>query len=314
MVSIAMALALCMPAAAYSRYSAKTTIGQVIRSIPVAGVSHDRVIVYRSGGLRLGLSVSSGTSSRIVWSRSLPADPSDLTSPGPHGLVQGILRLGNGGTSQFFAYLVRSGHVTSAIDGHPRGQITADEGAAFHGLQLLLRAGDLKHVGSVAYRFDTTFAWQEGLYRQIARVHVPDYAPSEYPAPNAVAQSSTGDITLIRLEIADTEYLRELGLMNRKELDPDSGMIFVWPSDVKESFWMENTYIPLSIAFLAADGTVQEIQDMAPLTTTPHTPLKPYRYAIEANLGFFSDNHIAVGDKLTLNLANIQQGTLNRHR
>ena len=105
-----------------------------------------------------------------------------------------------------------------------------------------------------------------------------------------------------RLEVADTEQARDTGLMNRMSLDPDSGMIFVWNAPVLESFWMENTYIPLTVAFVAPDGTIEEMQDMKPLSTDLHTPSRPYQYAIEVNQGFFARYGIQAGDRVALQL------------
>jgi len=108
------------------------------------------------------------------------------------------------------------------------------------------------------------------------------------------------------LQVAGTEQQRETGLMNITNLDGDSGMIFVWPAPVLESFWMKDTNVALTIAFLSADGVIQETHDMAPLSLDLHTPKQPYSYAIEVNAGFFSAAAIRVGDKAQLRL-----GTLN---
>ena len=71
----------------------------------------------------------------------------------------------------------------------------------------------------------------------------------------------------LTVEIADTQKSQEKGLMNRKSLDEDRGMLFVYDRDSRKSFWMKNTLIPLSIAYIAADGTIREIYDMEPLST-----------------------------------------------
>jgi uncharacterized membrane protein (UPF0127 family) len=147
-----------------------------------------------------------------------------------------------------------------------------------------------------------------GSYARQARFRVPDYVPTDYPRPNAVVSTFTHDIILIRLETAATEQQRATGLMYRHVLDPDTGMVFVWGQQTHDSFWMENTLIPLTVAFLGQDGTIQEVQDMAPLTTTLHTPLLPYFYALEVNQGFFSQNGIKVGARLSLNLTPASPG------
>ncbi len=93
--------------------------------------------------------------------------------------------------------------------------------------------------------------------------------------------------------------------MDRTSLSPDDGMIFIWGHDVREGFWMKDTLIPLSVAFVAADGMIVNIQDMAPLTLDDHRPPVPYRYAVEANQGFFPRHSIQAGNKVSL--AGIQQ-------
>lgn len=84
------------------------------------------------------------------------------------------------------------------------------------------------------------------------------------------------------------------------EMAEDEGMIFVWNEPVTGGFWMKNTYIPLSIAFVSSDLRIIDIQDMEPLSLEPHEPAGPYLYAIEANQGFFERNGIAVGSPVEL--------------
>ena len=71
----------------------------------------------------------------------------------------------------------------------------------------------------------------------------------------------------ITVETADTQEAQEKGLMGRESLDEDRGMLFVYDRDSRKSFWMKNTKIPLSIAYIGADGTIREIYDMEPLST-----------------------------------------------
>lgn len=105
---------------------------------------------------------------------------------------------------------------------------------------------------------------------------------------------------ILKVEVASTPEQREKGLMNRTSLAPDQGMIFVWGHDVREGFWMKNTLIPLSVAFIAGNGTIVGIQEMAPLSLDDHRPPVPYRCAVEASRGFFSRNGVQVGDKVSL--------------
>ena len=102
----------------------------------------------------------------------------------------------------------------------------------------------------------------------------------------------------ITVEIADTRESQEKGLMNRKSLDEDKGMLFVYDRDSRKSFWMKNTLIPLSIAYIAADGTIREIYDMEPLSTRTVDSRYSVRYALEVNHGAFQRHGIKVGDKV----------------
>jgi uncharacterized membrane protein (UPF0127 family) len=107
----------------------------------------------------------------------------------------------------------------------------------------------------------------------------------------------------IRVEIADSDARRERGLMYRTRLAPNTGMAFVWPSDVAGAFWMKNTRIPLSIAFYDARGRILRILDMAPCTADPcalYDPKTPYRGALEVNKGAFRRWKVRVGDRVTV--------------
>ncbi len=102
-------------------------------------------------------------------------------------------------------------------------------------------------------------------------------------------------------EIADNDALRSTGLMNRKALEKNSGMIFMYGSEGYLTFWMKNTYIPLSIAYIGEDGVIHEIYDMKPLDTSVVYPSRmPARYALEMNLHWFRDNRITRGCRLNL--------------
>jgi hypothetical protein len=104
----------------------------------------------------------------------------------------------------------------------------------------------------------------------------------------------------LTVEIADSPEERARGLMFRDSLPADAGMLFVWPGDTLSPFWMKDTLIPLSIAFIDADGVILHIEDMEPLDETLHVSPKPYRYAVEANQGWFEEHGIEVGDGVTL--------------
>lgn len=106
--------------------------------------------------------------------------------------------------------------------------------------------------------------------------------------------------TKLRVELADTELKRSTGLMNRKRLPINQGMLFDFKSPRPLSFWMSNTYIPLSVAFIDNEGVIGQIENMHPLTTRAHTSSKPFRYALEVNAGWFSENQVGLGSSVGL--------------
>jgi len=99
----------------------------------------------------------------------------------------------------------------------------------------------------------------------------------------------------VHAEVADTEQTREKGLMFRRNLAPNAGMLFRFPEAQAYCFWMKNTLIPLSIAFLDEDGSIVNIADMAPQTETSHCAARPVRFALEMNQGWFSGKGLHPG-------------------
>jgi len=100
----------------------------------------------------------------------------------------------------------------------------------------------------------------------------------------------------IWVEAAKTPEERAKGLMGRKQLGQDEGMLFIFEKEDYNGFWMKNTLIPLSIAFMDREGRIVKITDMKPLTLESHDPPKPILYALEMKKGWFSANGIKVGD------------------
>ncbi len=90
--------------------------------------------------------------------------------------------------------------------------------------------------------------------------------------------------------------------MSRAYLPENEGMLFVFDTEGHHSFWMKNTSIPLSIAFIGRKGEIVQIEDMQPQDSTLHTSAYPVLYALEMNQGWFRKNGIEVGDKITFNL------------
>lgn len=100
------------------------------------------------------------------------------------------------------------------------------------------------------------------------------------------------------LEVARTPQEHELGLMYRTALAPDSGMVFVYDHQATEGYWMHNTLVPLSIAWIDQNGTIVDIQDMQPETDGVHFPAAPYWYALEVNQGWFLQHGVGVGQQI----------------
>ena len=109
-----------------------------------------------------------------------------------------------------------------------------------------------------------------------------------------------GERFLLNVELADTGPRRTRGLMFREALDADAGMLFLFTQTTQGGFWMKDTLIPLSIAFVDDAGAIVDILDMEPLTTTIHTPSAPYRWALEVNQGWFTENGVTIGDAVRL--------------
>jgi uncharacterized protein len=105
-------------------------------------------------------------------------------------------------------------------------------------------------------------------------------------------------IQVIHAEVASTENERERGLMFRPKLPSNTGMLFVFDAPSEQCFWMHNTPLPLSIAFMADDGTIVNTAEMAAETDDSHCALKPVRYALEMSQGWFTEKGIKAGDKV----------------
>lgn len=98
------------------------------------------------------------------------------------------------------------------------------------------------------------------------------------------------------VECARTQEERAKGLMYRKKLTPRTGMIFIFQDNYQGSFWMKNTYIPLSIAFISRNGEILDMKDMEPLSLKQVKSRYPYKYALEVNQGEFEETGIRSGN------------------
>jgi uncharacterized membrane protein (UPF0127 family) len=99
-------------------------------------------------------------------------------------------------------------------------------------------------------------------------------------------------------ETATTTATRTAGLMHRFSLKPDHGMLFVFDAPQPLAFWMKNTFVPLSIAFIGSDGKILNIEDMAPRTETTHPSRGLALYALEMKKGWFAERAIVAGERV----------------
>jgi uncharacterized membrane protein (UPF0127 family) len=102
----------------------------------------------------------------------------------------------------------------------------------------------------------------------------------------------------IEAEVASDFRSRATGLMHREELGSNQGMIFVFPALAPHCMWMRNTLIPLAVAFLDEEGTILNVEEMAPRSDENHCARGPARFALEMNAGWFALRRIAPGMKI----------------
>ncbi|MDP2066566.1 MAG: DUF192 domain-containing protein [Burkholderiaceae bacterium] len=108
----------------------------------------------------------------------------------------------------------------------------------------------------------------------------------------------SADMHQIDAQLALTPEQRQIGLMWRKEMPQHEGMLFVFEQPSTQCFWMKNTLLPLTAAFVADDGTIVNLADMKPQTTDSHCSTRPVRYVLEMNQGWFGKKNIKAGFKL----------------
>ena len=103
---------------------------------------------------------------------------------------------------------------------------------------------------------------------------------------------------LIDAQVAMAPQERQIGLMYRKDMPQQEGMLFVFPEPRQQCFWMKNTLLPLTAAFIASDGTIINLADMQPHSEASHCSERPARYVLEMHQGWFARQRIAPGMKL----------------
>lgn len=103
----------------------------------------------------------------------------------------------------------------------------------------------------------------------------------------------------IDTQVAQTPDQRSMGLMFRKDMPQHEGMLFVFEQPAKQCFWMKNTFLPLTAAFVAEDGTIVNLVDMKPQTTDSHCSEKPVRFVLEMNQGWFAKKGLKAGSRVS---------------
>ena len=124
-------------------------------------------------------------------------------------------------------------------------------------------------------------------------------AAAEEPQMNLPRVKLTAGMHQIDAQVAQTPQQRTIGLMFRKEMPQHEGMLFVFEQPSQQCFWMRNTFLPLTAAFVADDGTIVNLADMKPRTEDSHCSARPVRYVLEMNQGWFAKKGVKAGSKLT---------------
>ena len=120
----------------------------------------------------------------------------------------------------------------------------------------------------------------------------------ESPQMNLPRVALSAGMYQIDAQVAQTSAEHQTGLMYRTEMPQHEGMLFVFPQPRQQCFWMKNTLLPLTAAFVADDGTIVNLADMKPQTTDSHCSTKPVRYVLEMNQGWFARKNIKAGTRL----------------
>ena len=123
-------------------------------------------------------------------------------------------------------------------------------------------------------------------------------ATAQEGQPRLPTVQLTAGINLIKAEVASTPEQRATGLMFRRTMGNNEGMLFVFEQPSQQCFWMQNTLLPLSVAFVDDEGRIVNLDDMKPLTQNSHCSTGPVRYVLEMNVGWFAKRGIGAGFKL----------------
>ena len=124
------------------------------------------------------------------------------------------------------------------------------------------------------------------------------FGPVLAQQPSLPTTKLNAGIHVIQAEMASTPATRSQGLMQRKSMAQGAGMLFLFDESAGHCMWMKNTLIPLSVAFIDEAGEIANIADMQPLDETTHCAMRPVRYALEMNQGWFKRRGIAPGMRI----------------
>jgi len=124
------------------------------------------------------------------------------------------------------------------------------------------------------------------------------FAQAQEPQSNLQRTKLSAGMYQIDVQIAQTAEQRQIGLMFRKEMPQAEGMIFVFEQPATQCFWMKNTVLPLTAAFVADDGRIVNLVDMKPMSEDSHCSKEPVRFVLEMNQGWFARKNIKEGSKL----------------
>ena len=124
---------------------------------------------------------------------------------------------------------------------------------------------------------------------------------SQQEAPQLQLRRTTlsAGMHLIHAQVATTPEQRAIGLMHRRDMPANEGMLFIFEQAAGQCFWMKNTLLPLTAAFVADDGTVVNLADMQPQSLDSHCSVKPVRYVLEMHQGWFDKRGIKAGSRLS---------------
>jgi uncharacterized membrane protein (UPF0127 family) len=159
------------------------------------------------------------------------------------------------------------------------------------------RFADNRATSTVGHALPMSTPLRAALFALQLLAGLPAAAQTEAQPKLQTVQLQAG-MHVIRAEVAVTPMQRATGMMFRREMGASEGMLFVFAQPAPQCFWMRNTLLPLSIAFIDDDGTIVDLADMQPQSDRNHCSKQPVRFALEMNLGWFAKRGIKPGFRL----------------